>query len=337
MKSKAKKLVVLTSVTTSVLFGLLGCNIAKAADSSNSGDAVYQITNGISSALGFGTINTLSGLFIYFQDCENAYQAWVLKTMQNNNVQATITSSHAVQQQSGKDTTAFVFNALTAPLNGSQNTTPIAGLPMTYSPGVFAALVPVNRNMQSLVKSTYISGEALFSGTKFSGDAQRAQAATFIQFLADAGAKIKPLNQDTLQKADPTLASEYLNQLATYNAGQAVGLNALYNLYNERIPLPKLNGESALSTDENQALVRMQPAWTESVSKMTIVDVMRESLYTQAEMNYQLFQMRMQMEQLTAVLATMEIQQQQTTSKSLLMSKQQQVIQSANSGTTTQQ
>jgi hypothetical protein len=326
VKHKAQKLVALTTVTTAMTVGLLGSSTALADDSS---DSVHQITSGVASAFGFGTINVLSGLYTYLQDCENAYSVWVLKTMQGNATQYAITDSQKLQAQTAKDTTAFIFNAVTAP-NAQPQATTSTGLPTNYSAGVYAAMVPVNRDTMGLAKSTYLSSEALFASTKYNGDTQRQQAGTFIQFLGDAGARVTPLNAQTLQKADGATAASYLNSLATYYAGQSVGLNALYNLYNERIPVQQLNGESVLSNDQKQVLRRMQPAWTESVSKMTIVDVARETLYTQAEMNYQLFQLRMQLEQLNATLAAMQMEQQQISAKPLLMGKEQQVIQSAN-------
>lgn len=327
MKYKAQKLAALTTVTTALVTATLVSSPAAYADDNS--DSVHQITSGVASAFGFGTINVLSGLYTYLQDCENAYSAWVIKTMQGNASQYAVTDSQKLQAQSAKDTTAFIFNSITAPNAQPQSTTP-AGLPTNFAAGVYAAMVPVNRDVMGLAKSTYLSSEALFSTTKFSGDAQRQQAGTFIQFLGDAGARITPLNAQTLQKADGATAASYLNSLATYYAGQSIGLNALYNLYNERIPVQQLNGESVLSNDQKQVLRRMQPAWTESVSKMTIVDVARETLYTQAEMNYQLFQLRMQLEQLNATLAAMQMEQQQISDKPLLMGKEQQVIQSAN-------
>ncbi|MFN7098683.1 MAG: hypothetical protein ACK4PR_14180, partial [Gammaproteobacteria bacterium] len=171
MKHKAKKIAVLT---TTLAIGLLSGRIALADDNSNS---VQQITSGVASAFGFGTINMLSGLYIYLQDCENSYSSWILKTMQGNAMQSAITDSQKLTEQAGKDTTAFIFNAVTPPNQQSSNVTP-AGLPTNYSAGVYAAMVPVNRNIMGLEKSTYLSSESLFANTKFTSDAQRQKAGT---------------------------------------------------------------------------------------------------------------------------------------------------------------
>lgn len=331
MNNKLRKFSATIAATSLISFAALGSSNAQADTTDNT----QQVTNGISTAIGFSTINMLSLIFRCFYDVNDAYNMWVKTLVVSNATQADIQSTHAVSSQSAALTTGYVFAATIEPPPPGKSSTSLFqsgfGIPKIASPGLYASMVPVARTQTGLDKSTYLSSGSLFGSSKFSNtqnDNQQAKAATFIQFLQGAGTLITPIDATTLSQADPGTVATYLNTLANYNAGQSVGLNALWTLFSERVPLQQLNGESSLSYDENQVLKRMQPAWTAAVTKMTIVDVARESLYTQAEMNYQMFQLRMQLEQLNGTLAAMQLQQQQLAGKPYLSAQKQQVMQS---------
>ncbi|NNM59795.1 MAG: hypothetical protein HKM04_08270 [Legionellales bacterium] len=339
MNNKLRKLAATIAATGLISLSALNSSAALA----DSSDNTQQVTNGLSTAIGLATINNLSLMFRGLFDLGNAYNIWVQSLILSDATQAGIQSSHAVSAQSAALTTGYVFAATIAPLPpGSKPTIPFTpqGVPKIASPGFYASLVPVTRTAAGLDKSSYLSSGSLLSSTKFtntSNNNEQAKAAVFIQFLQNAGNLLTPIDASSLSQADPGTVASYLDTLANFNAGQSVGLNALLNLYSERVPLSQLNGESPLSYDEKQVLKRMQPVWTASVTKMTIVDVARETLYTQAEMNYQMFQLRMQLEQLNATLAAMQLQQQQVSDFSTLQAQKAAVMQSIKSSANAQQ
>ena len=329
IKSIRRRLILTTVVCTSLL--TTGAAFADAAPN----NTAQQVNSGVSQAFGAATSNILNALYVYLQDCQTLYAKWVSQLMQMNAGQYAMSDSQGIAMQSGKDTTAMIYALMTPPnlqlKNGAQSP-----IPYLFSPGLYASMVPVSRDETGAAQSEYLSSGSLLSTLQFDPSKEQAKKAlTFIQFVANMGNRIVPLTSSTLKNADPSAVYAYLNSLASFNAGQSVPLNTLLNLYNERLPLPQLNGKSALATDQQAVLTRLQPQWTASVNKMTLVDVMRESLYTQAQTNYQLFQMRMQLEQLNMTMAMMALQQQQTLGKSLVMQYEQKVVSSAQTATTT--
>jgi len=298
---------------------------------------VQAITNGMASASATSTVNTLSNLYNYFQASEQSYIPFINSTMVSSPTQASILNSHVLQAQAGIQTDAFVFNNISPPpCSASQPNCPPNEIksPPPFSPGVYASMIPMTHSKNGLKRAQYISSSSLFSSPKFESDTQRRQAAIFIQFVANSGGLITPLTPQALKNADRTTMAAYLNALGVYYAGQSVGLNAFYMLYNERVPRQDLQNESVLSYDENQILRRMQPAWIKLVSQMTAIDVLRESLYTHAEQNYEMFEIRMQLEQLNATMAAMQMQQQQLLATPALMAKEAQVQTSTTANST---
>lgn len=283
--------------------------------------------NPIVTAIAIGTVNILGNYNTLFRAIGMPFMASQAAFFPATAAQSYLTTSHLVSLQSSQDTANFIFGAVTPPRNSNQPT--VVGIPISYSPGVYAAMVPVARTPVALAQIRYLSVGSLVSTSKFQSNQQQLEASTFIRFLADAGGKVQALPSATLDAANTTAKNQYLNLLANYNAGQSVGLNTLYNLYNERIPLPQLNGESILSSDEKLAMHGMQPQWQAAVAKMTPVDLLRQNVYEQALNNYQTFQLRMAIEQLNTNIAVMQLIQQQSVAKPILAISAQNVASSA--------
>jgi hypothetical protein len=78
---------------------------------------------------------------------------------------------------------------------------------------------------------------------------------------------------------------------------------------------------SVLEYDAKNATRRMQSKWYQYITsdKFTAADADREALVILAEQRYEMFAIRMQLEQLNATLATFQLQMQQGVNKPRLM------------------
>ncbi len=315
MKSTLKKIALFSALTGSIVSGVVG-GISNAQAST-------------SDAIGLQTAEIKKTLYELFKDLSENYEALVRANFDQDTVQSKLAADHLAEKQGGDYTNTFIFNSLTAPGTKNKNA------PKRNSPGYFAGLVPYSADGANAMEQTArLTSSALFSNTLLK-DPQDAQANAFIQVLADGGNRVTQLDPALIDKVKSTPeAVSYLNTMATYNAATSVALNAFYTMLAERLPAKGLdNKDSILSYDEKGAMRRMQDNWISTVPKLTTVDILRESLYTQAEMRYEMYELRMQIEQLNATMAALLLVQQQTLGKSLMQQKQQQLLQ-ANSGTT---
>jgi hypothetical protein len=315
VKSILKKIPQLSSLSAGIILGVFGCT-----------NTAYASTSDAISAAATQIIQELHRLFY---DIAESYEAVVRSNYDQNTVESKLASDHIAEKQGGDYTNTFIFNSLTAPSTKNKSA------PKRNSPGYFAAMVPYSADAGSVADQTpYLTGTTLLSNTMLN-DKQAPQANSFIQVLADGGNRIPQLDPELIDKVKGTPeAVSYLNTMATYNAATSVALSTFNTMLAERLPAPAFNKkDSILSFDEKGAARRMQDAWISTVPKMTTVDLLRESLYTQAEMRYEMFQLHMQLEQLNATLAALLLSQQQTMNKSLIQQKQQQLLQ-ANSNTT---
>ncbi len=323
MKVTLKKIALLSIVTGAITVGTT--NTAIAATNSSVNSASDAISDAIST--GIGNISAL--LEKLFEKFGDNYQNTVSNTNTQNAMQASMATDRTVEGQAAAYTLNFTFNSLTAPSAKSKG-------PERISPGAFAALIPTSAESSDAMKNMLsLSSGALLAKTVYGTKDEAAAANAFVQVVGDGGDRVTALAPSVIDKAKSTPEGvSYLNTMATYNAATSVALNALFTLLAERMPLESLNNkDSALSYDQKGALRRMQPNWTTLVPELTTVDVLRESLYAQAEMRYEMYEIRMQLEQLNATMAALLLSQQQTMGKSLLMIKQQQVIKGAG-GTT---
>lgn len=121
------------------------------------------------------------------------------------------------------------------------------------------------------------------------------------------------------------LVQQYLVSLRSLVSQKSVGLDNLYHIYAERIPVstqklvqsvPEISGTklypaaSPLSVDQYMATRRFSdPNWQTMIQKKaTPAELMRQELYLLREIRYELYESRLQNERVLATLSVMELQ-----------------------------
>ncbi len=161
---------------------------------------------------------------------------------------------------------------------------------------------------------TYSIATLLQTPNITSGSTQWKQAQALIQLLGGNGVPEYQLDAATL-KTNTNAVKAYQAAFGSYVAYQSVGMNALYGLLQERqatsgITLPgNASPASPLELDAYTANRRLSNTWlTNIVNTATPADAQKEMLILLAEMRYEMFANRMQLEQLNATMATLNLQ-----------------------------
>ncbi len=180
--------------------------------------------------------------------------------------------------------------------------------------------------------SSPVSGSGLFATN------QAGQADTFIRYVSGSllplakptQAEIKTVT-DTVKtgsldenKAAVAQVNAYITMLRTYAAQASVGSSNLYYLMGKRLPTKTLdddNGDDAQKTSQaaeefKLATSRLFPKgdngkesnWMAQIKTASPADVQRQMAILLAEMNYQLYQNRMNQERMLMVLSVMQLQ-----------------------------
>lgn len=259
-------------------------NAPTTAPSSEAGSASAQSI----AALGGVIIEYLQKTFVTSTD---DYKTALSNTAKFNAIQAALPA--AVKPQATRDNDAFI-----------QKTALYVPNALTVQQK-YAQLVPTTQD-QVQQKAAYFNGSSLLNATTLSSQ-EVAAATSYINFVAGAGIPIQTPSGSWLTNGSSSTTS-YLNSLGTYTAELSNGTNVLFNLLQERVGQKGLNGQSAIEYDAAAANRRMSPTWTGSVANMSPADMQREQLIIDAEMRYELYQNRMQLEQLNATMATLQLQ-----------------------------
>jgi len=183
----------------------------------------------------------------------------------------------------------------------------------------FAKQVPIGQHNAKKQASLFNSGTLLNNLTL--NQQQQSDATNYILYLADAGNPIaSPPEKANWVTNGSSAATQYLNQFGTYNAQLSAGLGIMFNLLEERKPQSELNGLSPLAHDAAAANRRMLPQWYQKITsdKFTAADIQREQLAILAEQRYESYQIRMQLENIASLLATMQMQQVQYIGKPIV-------------------
>lgn len=101
--------------------------------------------------------------------------------------------------------------------------------------------------------------------------------------------------------------SQYIAELYTYISRRSVGTANLNQIVASRTK-PDENTPSKNEVEFNLASRRMKGEWHDKMEQASPATVQREMLYALAEMNYQLYQMRMQNERLLATVSVFQLQ-----------------------------
>ncbi len=155
----------------------------------------------------------------------------------------------------------------------------------------------------------------------------------FINTMAGAGSPIQALPASAYSNLsrNPS-ATSFLAGMSSFTARESVAMGALNQLVYERTPISgyNLNGQPAslLAYDANIASQRMNSSFSDFLTKSTTTpaDLQRESVLIAAESLHEQFEIRMQLEQLNATLATLLLSYEEGTNKPLLLSARNEAV-----------
>ncbi|MAZ39205.1 MAG: hypothetical protein CMF49_03720 [Legionellales bacterium] len=317
MRKKIIKWGVTAASISIIAAALISANIAQAEDSPNlpnSISATNSAENGIN-ALGKLVLAQILRLFTF---PDSNYNDYLNKTTVPVNAQQ-IALGQQIKPLAKNDTLSFLAN----------NSLYVDNALDTQQQ--YAKVIPTTQQTAQQNAIFFNSGTLLNNMILKPGQAKAAQV--YINFLADAGNPV-PTPQGSWVNNGTSATTKYLNDLGTYNAQLSTGLNTLYLLFEERKPQTALGGKSALSYDAAAAERRMTPDWYTKITgkQFTPADVSRESLVIQAEQRYELFEIRMQLEQLNTTMTTLQLQLLQSMSKPALIAAEVNAKNGASSG-----
>lgn len=188
------------------------------------------------------------------------------------------------------------------------------------------------------------NAESLLSPTVYQDSTAVNAADNYIQF---ASGLIQPLGVFTPASDNTTILTNpnyisYLAQIRSYVAAMSVGVGNLYRLYAERMPITKTNQQnqttapfnalnsyglgaiaqlpanssqltdgsaSALQVDQYSATRRFNdPNWRRGIMEASPTALAREQLYLLAEIRYEMFLSRMEMQRMTVAMSMMQLQ-----------------------------
>ncbi len=164
-------------------------------------------------------------------------------------------------------------------------------------------------NIGSLLSTTTISPK--------SDEEKNAQV--LLQFVSGLNNAVSALPSKIVSRGLGSV-NQFQNQFGTYLAQQSVGLNALYNLLNERLVKKGLGAQlggsqtdmSPLGLDEYMATRRLDVndpnGWLSQLSTATPAQMSKEQLMLLAEMRYEMFLTRQTLEQMTTLMAVQQLQ-----------------------------
>lgn len=199
----------------------------------------------------------------------------------------------------------------------------------------FLASIAPNFSMSTLTNQNAITA----------GNAIETEVMNFILFLSGQPIIDPPLTPDQLE-GNSTLIKNYLAGLAAFTAQQSTGVSVLNNLLKERtvqkgnqfsdalgnpvgasINASNTQDMSPLQVDEYMATRRIgNQNWYNAIQAANPAQLSQESLVLLAQLNYQMFQQRMQLEQLNATLASLQLTLTNTLSRDALDKAKQDAI-----------
>ena len=178
-----------------------------------------------------------------------------------------------------------------------------------------------NASDQSLNLDSLLQPLALQSQTDTS---DLVKALSFIRFSSGQAipAKLVSSSQFALMKKTPDQLNEYMVTLRNYAALSSVGISNFNSMLAKR-EIPQGQTKSELQFEHDLASRRFGDGqsdsdWRKRMEAAPPVVIQREMLYLLAEMNYQLYLNRMELERILATDSAMQLHQLQTDAKSQL-------------------
>ncbi|MCD6055956.1 MAG: hypothetical protein K0R12_918 [Gammaproteobacteria bacterium] len=211
--------------------------------------------------------------------------------------------------------------------------------------------VPVTVSMANQIGSAFNLNTVLDNTNYNSKQAKMAQ--NYIAFASGIVRPYEVLDPKKILSKDLNNLSDYKVQLGIATARATAALSTLYQLLAERTPQTGLGTLSQATVDSNgnvsfaegaaapadvSPLLVAQynaekrssnPGWYQSMETATPATLQRESLYTMADIQKSLFDLRMIMERQTALLAMISLQQNEAQQRVILQSDEDAVNQAA--------
>lgn len=178
-----------------------------------------------------------------------------------------------------------------------------------------------NANNQILSLNSLLQPLAL--KTQSSDDKIKSAKATgFIRFVTGQAQPIKQMSEQNfrLLQKDPNAMATYLTAIRNYAALASVGISNFNHMLAERQVAAGSNAQSKMQLEQEMVMRRFgdgkqASAWRSRMETASPVVLQREALYLLADMNYQLYQSRLQQERILATLSAMQMQYLNTTIK----------------------
>jgi len=223
------------------------------------------------------------------------------------------TTSRVPKKPTSRDLGTLNFDNFFTPMNTAMNN-------LGYKP-------PTSNSDQSSGSSQQPSGTTLTT------DSQQGQAFYFVRFvtgLTDPAQLVELSKLSNAISKNPNAKNQYLNQFRAYLSILTIGLSNFQDMYNRRVikkrtvtlpPNYRAGQRNSTRTSLNTSAASLEYAmatrritqptinpttgkpgasWYESMEVASSTTLQRETLYLLAEMNYQMYQMRMQQERLLA-------------------------------------
>jgi len=212
---------------------------------------------------------------------------------------------------------------------GPQVTPPISPFGMAPRTAQFTPASTANFDLNSLINPSI-----------YTDNGQAAD--NFIRFASGMATPISVLALNKNNDPDGITSKAgyplYMATLRSYAAMQAIGVGNLYHIYAERMPLnqsgndpalidPALRGlgygaiaqlpansptfpsASEIEIDQHSATRRLSdPSWRAGVQSATPMVLMREQLYLMAEIRYEMYKNRLELERLLATISAIQLQ-----------------------------
>ncbi len=165
-------------------------------------------------------------------------------------------------------------------------------------------------------------------------DTQQKDAESLIQFLSSGG-NLPQLLADNYQNVDNASVNNFRTALGTYAATQSIATNTLNEMIAQRTRVPRLglfiglpDAASPLELQEKIATLPLSSDWTSKMATANPVDVQRETLFLISHLNYQIYQMNRNIEQMNVTNAGLLLQMQNGVNKNQLEALRQKAMKS---------
>jgi hypothetical protein len=170
----------------------------------------------------------------------------------------------------------------------------------------------------------YFNAATLLAGTAYDTEQAQKSAAHYLEYLSQSALPLTTINisdlTDVQREKIDTLPKgrEWRINVRARLAEYTMAKDNLWRFYNERIPqadlgekagIPETKDASILQLEEYLATRRVKDkSWYAIMAQSAPTTLLREMVYQEAELNHQLFQLRMENQRIVALLSVIVLQ-----------------------------